>query len=76
MAEVGAVVQTNNNEFIILGAQNGLSSTESQLKSGKKSGDSSSSTITLTGNEQSVYKRFLKTDVNTTLSILNAMTAA
>lgn len=76
VAEVGAVVQTNNNEFIILGAQNGLSSTESQLKSGKKSGDSSSSTITLTGNEQSVYKRFLKTDVNTTLSILNAMTAA
>lgn len=74
VSEVFAIVQTNNNEFIILGAQNGLTSTESKLKSGQKSGDSSSSEITLLGNEQSLYKRLLRVDVNTTLTMLNAMT--
>ena len=75
VSEVFAVIQTNNNEFFILGGQNGLTSTESKLKSGQKSGDSSSSEVTLTGNEQSVYKRLLRVDVNTTLTMLNAMTA-
>lgn len=76
VSEVGAIVQTNNNEFLILGAQNGLTLTEGTLGSGQKSGDSSSSKVTLTGNEQSVYKRLLRTDVNTTLAYLNARTAA
>jgi len=76
VAEVGAIVQTANNEFFILGAANGLTSTESKLQSGQKSGDSSSSTITLTGNEQSIYKRFLRNgNVNDTLAYLNARTA-
>jgi hypothetical protein len=75
VAEVGAIVQTGNNEFLILGAQNGLTSTESKLQSGQKSGDSSASSITLTGNEQSIYKRFQRTDFNTTLAYLNARTA-
>ncbi len=73
VSEVGAVVQTGNNEFLIIGGANGLISTESKLQSGQKSGDSSSSSITLTGNEQSIYKRLLRTDVNTTLAYLNAM---
>tara|TARA_R110000868_G_scaffold378961_2_gene644615 strand:+ start:614 stop:1159 length:546 start_codon:yes stop_codon:yes gene_type:complete len=75
VSEVGAIVQTGNNEFLILGAQNGLTSTESKLQSGQKSGDSSASSITLTGNEQSIYKRLLRTDFNTTLAYLNARTA-
>lgn len=74
-SEVGAIVQTNNNEFLILGAQNGLSATESKIGSGQKSGDSSASTVTLTGNEQSIYKRLLRTDVNSTLAYLEAMEA-
>lgn len=76
VGEFGAIVQTNNNEFLILGATNGLTSTESKLTSGQKSGDSSASSITLTGNEQSIYKRLLRTDTNTTLAYLAAMTAA
>ena len=76
VSEVGAIVQTGNNEFLILGAQNGLTSTESKLASGQKSGDSSSSAITLTGNEQSIYKRLLVGgSVNSTLAYLNARTA-
>lgn len=75
VSEVFAIVQTNNLEFLILGAQNGLTATESKLKSGQKSGDTSSSEITLSGFEQSVYKRLLRVDFNTTLTMLNAMTA-
>ena len=75
VSEVGAIVQTNNLEFLILGAQNGLTCTEQKLISGQKSGDSSSSSLTLTGSEQSIYKRLLRTDANTTLAYLNAMTA-
>lgn len=75
VSEVFAVVQTNNLEFLILGAQNGLTSTEGKISSGQKSGDSSSSAMTLTGFETSIYKRLLKTDVNTTLAYLNAMSA-
>ena len=74
-SEVGVILQTNNNEFLIFGAANGLSATESTIQSGQKSGDSSASSVTLTGNEQSIYKRLLRTDVNTTLAYLNAMTA-
>lgn len=74
IGEFGAVVQTNNLEFLILGGQNGLTSTESEVKSGQKSGDSSISNIVLTGNEASIYKRLLRTDVNSTLAYLNAMT--
>lgn len=75
VSEVGAIVQTNNLEFLILGGQNGLTSTEAKLKSGQKSGDSSSSEMTLSGYEQSIYKRLLRVDTNTTLAYLNAMTA-
>lgn len=75
-SEVGAIIQTNNNEFLILGAQNGMSATETKIQSGQKSGDSSASVVTLTGNEQSIYKRLLRTDVNSTLAYLNAITAA
>lgn len=76
VSEVGAIVQTNNNEFLILGAQNGLTATESQMKSGVKSGDTSSSSITLTGNEQSIYKRLLVGgSINNTIAYLNAATS-
>lgn len=73
VSEVFAVVQTNNLEFLVLGAQNGMTSTEAKLSSGQKSGDSSSSAMTLTGFETSIYKRLLRTDFNTTLAYLNAM---
>lgn len=80
IGEFGAIIQTNNLEFLILGAQNGMSSTESKLKSGKKPGDDSTSDITLTGIEQNIYKRLLRqgsiasdpTAINATLAYLNA----
>lgn len=75
VGEFFAIVQTGNNDFLILGAGNGLTSTAGVLTSGKNSGDDSASTITLSGNERGIYKRFLRTDVNTTLTYLNARTA-
>lgn len=73
VGEFGAIVQTNNLEFLILGAQNGMTSSEAKVQSGVKSGDDSTSMVTLLGNESTIYKRLLRTDFNTTLQMLNAM---
>lgn len=83
IGEFGAIVQTNNLEFLILGAQNGMSATEAKLKSGKKPGDDSTTEITLTGIEQTIYKRLLRTGssasdptaIAATLAYLNASSA-
>jgi|SRR6478609_3323099 len=83
IGEFGAIIQTNNLEFLILGAQNGMSSTEAKLKSGKKPGDDSTTEITLTGIEQTIYKRLLRqgsvasdpTAIAATLAYLNASSA-
>lgn len=75
VGEFGAIVQSNNQEFYILGGQNGLTALDGEVKSGQKSGDPSTSTLTLVGVEPSVYKRLLRVDFNTTLQMLNAMTA-
>jgi hypothetical protein len=76
VSEVFAVVQTSNAEFLILGAANGMTSDSSKLKSGKKPGDDSTTELQLTGLEQSIYKRLLITDFNTTLAYLNALSVA
>lgn len=75
VAEVFAVVQTNNNEFLIYGGPNGLSASEGTGPTGKVAGDDTSTTITLTGNEISLPKRFDAGNVNATLALLEAYTA-
>jgi hypothetical protein len=72
-SDVFAIVQTNNNEFKIYGAGAGLSASAETDTSGRQVTDSSLTTITLTGVDRFKPKRFLRTDVSTTLTYLNAL---
>lgn len=59
LAEVGVIVQTNNNEFFIYGAQNGLTCMELEDPTGTKLGDTTSTTIKLVGSEPTMPKRLI-----------------
>lgn len=59
VAEVGAIVQTNNNEFLIYGAGNGLTCTEQTDPTGVKLGDDESTTVKLSGSESTLPKRLI-----------------
>lgn len=73
-ATVGAIVLTNNNEFRIYGAQNGLSATEGDVSpTGRAQGENTATTITLTGEENLPYRLLLKTDFATTLAYVQAL---
>lgn len=73
-ATVGAIVLTNNNEFRIYGAQNGLSATEGDVSpTGRAQGENTATTITLTGEESQIYRLLLKTDYATTLAYVQAL---
>jgi hypothetical protein len=74
VAEMFAIVQTNNQEFLMYGIGNGMRGTAGDLPTGKKNGDDPITTLTLTGSEKTVYKRFLiGGDINQTLNYLNAV---
>ena len=73
VAEVFAIVQTNNQEFLMYGIGNGMRATSATLPTGIKNGDDPITTITLEGSEKTIYKRFLVNgDLNQTLNYLNA----
>jgi hypothetical protein len=74
-SDVFVVVLTNNSEFFIYGAANGLGLTDGTGGSGRQLGDSTVTQLTLTGAEKEVPKRLLRTDYATTLAYLNARTA-
>lgn len=70
---VGAIVLTNNNEFRIYGAQNGLAATEGTVSpTGRAQGEDTATTITLTGEENAPYRLLLSTDYATTLALVEA----
>lgn len=74
VAEVGAIVLTNNNEFRIYGAQNGLSATEGTISpTGRAQGEDTATTVTLTGEENLPYRLLVVTDYATTLAYLEAL---
>jgi len=79
-SEVGAIVQTNNNEFLIYGAGNGLTCMDMEDNTGQKQGDEEVTTIKLVGSEQTLAKRFARpaggqgSILNETLYYLNALT--
>lgn len=79
-AEVGAIVQTNNNEFLIFGAGNGLTAQEMTKNLGQKLGDEEIVQIKLVGSESTLPKRFARpagaqgSILNETLYYLNALT--
>jgi hypothetical protein len=74
-SDVFVIVQTNNDEFFIYGAASGLGLTDGTGGTGRQLADSTVTTLTLTGSERELPKRFLRTDVNTTLAYLEARTA-
>ncbi len=82
VAEVGAIVQTNNNEFLIYGAGNGLTCTDQTDPTGVKLGDDESTTVKLTGSESTLPKRLIiaagtsGNAVQQTLFYLNAITSS
>jgi hypothetical protein len=74
VSEVGAIVLTNNNEFRIYGAQNGLSATEGNVSpTGRAQGEDTATTITLTGEESLPFRLLLRTDFATTLAYVQAL---
>lgn len=74
VSEVFAIVQTNNQEYLMYGIGNGLRATAGQGLTGQKIADDPITTITLTGSEKTLPKRFLVNgDLNQTLNYLNAV---
>lgn len=72
VAEVFAIVQTNNQEFLMYGIGNGMRMTSLTLPTGVKNGDDPISTIVLEGSEKTIPKRFLiGGDINQTVAYLN-----
>lgn len=71
---VGAIVLTNNNEFRIYGAQNGLAATEGTVSpTGRAQGEDTATSITLTGEETLPYRLLFRTDYPTTLAYVQAL---
>jgi hypothetical protein len=73
VADVGLILETNNNEFIVYGKDNGLEMTAGSQNSGQESASDITDTLTFTGEERYKPKRFLKTDYATTLAYLESI---
>lgn len=75
VGETGWVVKTNAGEFLILGAENGLSSEGSTGGTGRQAVDATTSQIVLIGTERFLPKRLLiGGSAANTLAYLNAAT--
>lgn len=75
VSEVVAVVKTNAGEFLILGAENGLTSDGSTGGAGRQATDSTTASIVLVGTERFLPKRLLVGgSASNTLAYLNAAT--
>lgn len=73
VATVGAIVLTNNSEFRIYGALNGLTASEGTVSpTGRAQGEDTATTVTLVGEESLPYRILLQTDYATTLALVQA----
>jgi hypothetical protein len=72
VADVGIILETNNNEFIVYGKDNGLEMTAGAQNSGQESASDITDQLTFTGEERRKPRRFLVTDYAGTLSYLEA----
>jgi hypothetical protein len=75
VSDVGAIVLTNNNEFRIYGAQNGLSGNSDGAvnPTGRLQGEDVTTSITIVGEETLPYRILLRTDYATTLAYVTAL---
>lgn len=75
VAEVGVIVRTNAGEYLIYGAENGLTSDGSTGGAGRQATDATTSSIVLVGTERFLPKRLLIGGSDSaTLAYLNALT--
>lgn len=76
VAEIGLIVKTNAGEYLIYGAENGLSSDGSTGGAGRQAVDATTSQIVLVGTERFLPKRLLiGGSAASTKAYLDAMTA-
>ena len=70
VAKMAVIVETQNQEFLIYGINNGLKTTEGTQNSGAEDASDTTDSLTLTGGEKLKPKRFFVTDYATTLALL------
>jgi len=70
VAKTTLIVETQNQEFLIYGINNGLKTTEGTQNSGAEDASDTTDSLTLTGGEKLKPKRFFVTDYATTLALL------
>ena len=70
VAKMAVIVETQNQEFLIYGINNGLKTTEGTQNSGAEDASDTTDTLTLAGGDKLKPKRFLATDYATTLALL------
>jgi hypothetical protein len=73
VADVFIILETNNNEFIIYGIDNGLDMTAGSQNSGAESASDITDTLTFQGEERRKPRRFLVSNYANTLSYLEAL---
>lgn len=73
VSEVGVILETNNNQFILYGAYNGLEETAGTQNTGTAPGSDISDNVTLTGAEQDLPKYVFDTDATTTRAYLESL---
>ena len=72
VADVGVIIETNNQEFILYGGFNGMEMLEGVQNSGQESESDTSSTLTFQGMEKELPKRILSVDYATTLTLIES----
>jgi hypothetical protein len=73
VSEVGVILQTTNNAFVLYGAYNGLEESAGTQNTGTAPASDVSDNVTLTGAEQNMPKYVLITDAETTLDYLESL---
>ena len=74
VSNVGFIVLTNNSEFRIYGAENGMTAGDGTTgTTGRAQGEDTTDQITMIGSEKLPYRTLLVTDYNTTLAYVEAL---
>jgi len=74
VANVGFVVLTNNNEFRIYGANNGMTAGDGTTgTTGLAQGENTTDTVTMIGSEKLPFRMFSRGDYATTLAYIEAL---
>lgn len=70
VADVGIIIETNNQEFILYGGFNGMRSSEGVQNSGQEAGSDTTAVLTFMGQEKELPKRVYITSYAATLTLL------